>query len=120
MGVKVTISMGYIGVIHSKSGLAMDRIVAVTGVIDEDYRGEIRLLMHNMTEANYKVLKENTIAQMVIYCTDKLPVTYHTGDCIPLRVNLQVTRGDKGFGETTNLFQTQLTDDLLDVEVYTM
>ena len=42
-------------------------IIAVTGVIDEDYRGEIRLLMHNMTEANYKVLKENPVAQMVVY-----------------------------------------------------
>ena len=54
---------------------------------------------------------------MVIYHTDKLPVTYHTGDCIPLRINLQVMRGDKDFGEVTNLFQAQLTDDLADVEV---
>ena len=37
MGVKVTIPMGYVGVIHSKSGLAMEGIVAVTGVINEDY-----------------------------------------------------------------------------------
>ena len=37
--------------------------------------------MHNMTEAVYKVLKENPIAQMVIYHTDKLHVVYHTGDC---------------------------------------
>ena len=36
-GVKVTIPMGYIGVIHSKSGLVMEGIVAVAGVIDEDY-----------------------------------------------------------------------------------
>ena len=116
-GMKVTIPMGYVGVIHSKSGLAMEGIVAVAGVINEDYQGKIRLLMHNMTEANYKVLKENPIAQMVIYYTDKLPVIYHTGDCTPLTVNLQVTRGDKGFGEATNLFQAQLTDDLSDVEV---
>ena len=73
--------------------------------------------MHNMTEADYKVLKENPIAQMVIYHTDKLPVIYHTRDCTPLMVNLQVTRGEKGFGEATNLFQAQLTDDLLDIEV---
>ena len=44
-------------------------------------------------------------------------MTYHTGDCIPLRINLQVMRGDKGFGGVTNLFQTQLTDDLSDIEV---
>ena len=36
-GVKVTIPTGYISVIHSKSGLAMEGIVAVAGVIDEDY-----------------------------------------------------------------------------------
>ena len=95
----------------------MEGIVAVTGVIDENYQGEISLLMHNTTEADYKVLKENPITQMVIYCTDKLPVTYHTRDCIPPWVNLQVMRGDKGFGETTNLFQVQLTDDLSDVEI---
>ena len=116
-GVKVIIPMGYIGIILSKSGLAMEGIIAMTGTIDEDYLGKIRLLMHNMTEANYKVLKENPIAQMVVYHTDKLPIIYHTGDCIPLRINLQVMRGDKGFGEMTNLFQVQLTDDLLDIEV---
>ena len=63
------------------------------------------------------MLKENPIAQMVIHHTDKLPVIYHTRDCTPPMVNLEVTRGDKGFGEATNLFQAQLTDDLLDVEV---
>ena len=36
-GVKVIIPMGYVGVIHSKSGLVMEGIVAVAGVIDEDY-----------------------------------------------------------------------------------
>ena len=39
--------------------------------------------MHNTTEANYKVLKENPTAQMVVYHTDKLSVIYHTGDCMP-------------------------------------
>ena len=117
MGVKVIIPMGYIGVIHSMSGLVMERIIAMTGVIDEDYQGEIKLLMYNMTEADYKVLKENPIVQMVVYRTDKLPATYHTSDCIPPRINLQVMRGDKGFGRVTNLLQAQLTDDLSDMEV---
>ena len=48
----------------------------MTGVIDEDYRGEIRLLMHNMTKANYKVLKENPVVQMAVYQMDKLPVIH--------------------------------------------
>ena len=44
--------------------------------------------MHNMTEADYKVLKENPTAQMVIYRTDKLLVIYHTRDYTPPMVNL--------------------------------
>ena len=36
-GVKVIIPMGYGGVIHSKLGLVMEGIIAMTGVIDEDY-----------------------------------------------------------------------------------
>ena len=73
--------------------------------------------MPNTTEVNYKVLKENPIAQMVVYHTDKLSMIYHTGDCMPPQINLQVTRGDRGFGEVTNSFQAQLTDDLSDIEV---
>ena len=35
--VKVIIPTSYVGVIHRKSGLAMEGIIAMTGVIDEDY-----------------------------------------------------------------------------------
>ena len=92
-------------------------IIAITGVVNEDYQGEIRLLMHNTTESDYKVLKENPTAQMVVYHTDKLSTIYHTGDCMPSQIKLQVMRGDRDFGEVTNLFQVQLTDDLSDIEV---
>ena len=74
-GMKVVIPMGYVGMIHSKSGLAMEGIVAVMGIIDEDYHGEIKLLLHNITEVAYKVLKENPVAQMVVYHTNYLQFT---------------------------------------------
>ena len=89
-GVKVVIAMGYVGMIHGKSGLAMEGIEAVTGIIDEDYRGEIKLLLHNITEVAYKVLKENPITQMVVYHRDKLSAIHHTSECIPRRINMQV------------------------------
>ena len=95
--VKVVIPMGYVSVIHSKSGLAMEGIVAVLGIIDEDYHGEINLLLHNITEVGYKVLKENPIAQIVVYHMDKLSTIHHISECIPRRINMQVKRGEKGF-----------------------
>ena len=48
---------------------------------------------------------------------DKLPMIHADGDCVPSRINLQVRRGDKGFGEATKFFQAQLTDDLSDIEI---
>ena len=39
------------------------------------------------------------------------------GDCVPSRINLQVKRGDKGFGEATKFFQAQLINDLSDIDI---
>ena len=75
--VRVIIPSGYAGVIHVKSGLVMEGIITITGIIDEDFHGEIGLMMHNVTETDYKVLKENPLAQLVVYKVDRLPVIYH-------------------------------------------
>ena len=48
---------------------------------------------------------------------DKLPAIHADSGCVPSRINLQVKRGDKGFGEATKFFQAQLTDDLSDIEI---
>ena len=114
---RVVIPSGYACVIHAKSGLAMEGIVTITGIIDEDFCGEIGLMMHNVTETDYKVLKENPLAQLVVYWVDRLPVSYHTSGCTSLKVDLQVVRGEKGFGKATALLQAQLTDDLSDFEI---
>ena len=86
---RLTIPSGYIGVIHSKSGLAMEGTIAVSSIIDVDYRGEIKLLMHNITGTNYNVLKENPIAQMVVYHVDRLCLNYHTGGSTYQKADLQ-------------------------------
>ena len=97
------IPSGYAGVIHVKSGLAMEGIIAITGIIDADFHGEIGLMMHNITETDYKVLKENPLAQLVVYKLDRLPVIYHASGRMSLKVDLQVVHGEKGFGEATAL-----------------
>ena len=114
---RVIIPSGYAGVIHVKSGLAMEGIIAITGIIDADFCGEIGLMMHNVTETDYNVLTENPLAQLVVYKVDRLPVIYHASGCTSLKVDLQVVCGEKGFGEVTALLQAELTDDLSDCEI---
>ena len=65
---------GYVGIIYNKMGLTQDGIVIVSNVLDTNFHGALRLLMHNTTETDYKVLKENPLALMIIYCVADLPV----------------------------------------------
>uniref|UniRef100_T1KU32 Deoxyuridine 5'-triphosphate nucleotidohydrolase n=1 Tax=Tetranychus urticae TaxID=32264 RepID=T1KU32_TETUR len=55
------------GRIASRSGLTMKHSLHVgAGVIDEDYRGEIKVLMFNHGDKPYEVKKGDRIAQLII------------------------------------------------------
>ena len=69
-----TYPQGYAGIIYNKMGLAHDGIVIVSNVLDTNSHGPLNLLMHNTNERDYKVLKENPLAQLIIYHVTKLPV----------------------------------------------
>ena len=73
-GVCVDLPSGYVGIIYNKMGLTQDGIVIVSNILDTNSHGALRLLMHNTTGTDYKVLKENPLAQMIIYHVADLPV----------------------------------------------
>ena len=60
-GVQVAIPDGYVGLIWDKSGISLENIHRLAGVVDSGYRGEIKVVMTNLsTKAfsinNYKIL----------------------------------------------------------------
>ena len=73
-GVCVDLPLGYVGIIYNKMGLTQDGIIIVSNILDTNSHGALRLLMHNTTGMDYKVLKENPLAQMIIYHVADLPV----------------------------------------------
>ena len=73
-GVRVDLPSGYVGIIYNKMGLAHDGIIVVSNILDTNSHGPLNLLMHNTSERDYKVLKENSLAQMIIYHVADLPV----------------------------------------------
>lgn len=94
-GWQVAIPPGHVGLIRSRSGWAVKRnIHSRAGVIDEDYRGELQVLLHNDAAEPREVLRGNRIAQLLI-----IPVA--TPDVVEV-VEFQDTtaRGDNGFGST--------------------
>ena len=54
--------------IRSRSGLAQQGIVVANspGTVDSDYRGEIKVLLHNQSEYTFDIHKGDRIAQIVI------------------------------------------------------
>ena len=85
-GVHVDLPSGYAGVIYNKLGLAQEGIVIVHYVLDANLQGPLNLVLHNTGEKDYKVLKENPLAQLVIHCVAtlpmhhaELPITFPTG-----------------------------------------
>lgn len=64
---KVELPSGHYGKIEGRSGLAVRHdIVAFGGVIDEDYRGTIRVKLFNHSDTPYGVEIGDRIAQLVI------------------------------------------------------
>lgn len=88
------IPKGYYGRIADRSGLAFKSgLTVLGGVIDCDYRGEWKVLIHNTQEEWYLVEKGQRIAQVVLTPCANFPVS-EAG-----RLS-DTARGSGGFGST--------------------
>ncbi len=93
-GVSMEIPEGYVGLIWDKSGIATKYgIKTMAGVIDSGYRGEILILLHNLSSEEFRIQKGSKIAQMLIQ-----PVKQE--EIIEAEELDETERGSKGFGST--------------------
>ena len=94
-GIAMEIPGGYFGMIRPRSGLAVKYGLTATssGVIDSSYRGEIKVLLHNLGTQRYDISVGDRIAQLLI-----LPV-FHAilEETDELSTSI---RGEKGHGST--------------------
>jgi dTMP kinase len=65
-GIKLAIPVGYVGLIWDKSGLANEGITTMGGVIDSNYRGEIKVIIKNLSEDIFNIVPGQKIAQIII------------------------------------------------------
>ena len=65
-GIKMAIPAGHVGLIWDKSGVAKDGIKTMGGVIDENYRGEINVVVKNLSENDFNIVLGQKIAQILI------------------------------------------------------
>lgn len=66
-GIKVILPRNTYGRIASRSGLSFKHGIEVgAGVIDEDYRNELMVILHNHSDKEFKVEKGHRIAQLIV------------------------------------------------------
>lgn len=66
-GIAVEIPKRYYGKVTGRSGLAFeDDIICFVGTVDSPYRGEVGVLLYNLTGRPYFVRKGDRVAQLVI------------------------------------------------------
>lgn len=97
-GLKLELPKGHEAQIRPRSGLAYKNGITVLntpGTIDEDYRGEVKVLLINLSTADFTIDRGMRIAQMVVapYVQAKL-------ETVELELLGDTVRGEGGFGST--------------------
>lgn len=95
-GLFMEIPAGYEAQIRPRSGLALKHGITVLnspGTIDADYRGEIKVLLINLSNQPFKVNHGERIAQMIIN-------QHQTATLEAVEILNQTTRGAGGYGST--------------------
>lgn len=95
-GFSMAIPEGYEAQVRSRSGLALKNGVFVLnspGTIDSDYRGEVKVILMNLSNSDFIVKKGMKIAQLVICAVEK------ANFCLVDKLD-ETDRGEGGFGST--------------------
>jgi dUTP pyrophosphatase len=82
--------------IRPRSGLAYKHgltVLNTPGTIDSDYRGEIKVLLINMSSKPFSIQSGDRIAQMVI-------AKFEQVDLLQVEELIETSRNDAGFGST--------------------
>jgi dUTP pyrophosphatase len=93
-GIAIELPAGCEAQVRPRSGMALKHSITVNfGAIDPGYRGEIRVVMFNLSGADYVIEKGDRIAQLVVARYE--PVEWEEGDALG-----DSRRGGRGFGSS--------------------
>jgi dUTP pyrophosphatase len=95
-GLFIELPVGYEAQVRPRSGLAAKNGITVLnapGTIDADYRGEIGVILVNLSNDPFVINNGDRIAQLVI-------ASHQRATWIPVETLTETQRGSGGFGST--------------------
>ena len=92
-GIKIAVPEGYVGLVWDKSGVSLRGVHRLAGVIDSGYRGEVKVVMINLSHEAFVIERGMKIAQMLVQPIAKV-------DIVEVDNLDETSRGEGGFGST--------------------
>tara|TARA_Y100000310_G_C20701203_1_gene830053 strand:+ start:1458 stop:1889 length:432 start_codon:yes stop_codon:yes gene_type:complete len=95
-GISIAFDKGYEAQVRPKSGLAINHgitLLNTPGTIDAGYRGEVKVIMANLSDTEYLIEKGKKIAQVVFNKIEE-------PELIEVKELDESSRGEGGFGST--------------------
>jgi dUTP pyrophosphatase len=95
-GLRIALPQGYEAQVRPRSGLALKRGITVLnapGTIDADYRGEIGVILINLSQDSFVINDGERIAQLVV-------AAYEQAEFEAVESLDQTERGEGGFGHS--------------------
>ncbi len=95
-GLYIALPEGYEAQVRPRSGLAAKKGISILnspGTVDADYRGEIRVILVNLSNEPFTVMPGERIAQMVVARHERV-------EWENVEVLSETARGEGGFGST--------------------
>jgi dUTP diphosphatase len=93
-GIRIAIPQGHVGLVWPRSGLAIRQgIDTMAGVIDADYRGEVKVVLVNHGSEPVHIAPGDRIAQLLVQRVER--AAFVRVDSLP-----SSGRGEAGFGST--------------------
>ena len=95
-GIYMELSLGYEAQVRPRSGMAYQHGITVLnspGTIDADYRGEVKVLLVNLSNEPYTIKHGDRIAQLVVAAHEQ--VTWQEVESLG-----ETSRGSGGYGST--------------------
>jgi dUTP pyrophosphatase len=95
-GLFIELPIGYEAQVRPRSGLAAKKGITVLnapGTVDADYRGEIGVILVNLSQDDFVIENGERIAQLII-------AKHERAEWVEVQELTQTSRGEGGFGST--------------------
>ena len=93
-GLRIELPEGHVGLIWPRSGLAVKHSIDCgAGVIDANYRGEIKVLLFNHSNENFNIERGDRVAQLLVQKVESI-------NFLAVDILEETERNEGGFGST--------------------